>query len=81
MPIQAGAIKLYGSDITKESVASRQDLGLGFVPEDRLDRGLSQNMSIAENMAATNYLRAGILKRGLINQGLLESFTKKGLIF
>ena len=79
MPIQAGAIKLYGSDITKESVASRQDLGLGFVPEDRLDRGLSQNMSIAENMAATNYLRAGILKRGLINQGLLESFTKKGI--
>ena len=79
MPIQAGAIKLYGSDITKESVASRQDLGLGFVPEDRLDRGLSQNMSIAENMAATNYVRAGILKRGLINQGLLESFTKKGI--
>jgi simple sugar transport system ATP-binding protein len=79
MPIQAGAIKLYGSDITKESVASRQDLGLGFVPEDRLDRGLSQNMSVAENMAATNYVRAGILKRGLINQGLLESFTKKGI--
>tara|TARA_B100001057_G_scaffold195596_1_gene196341 strand:- start:425 stop:1951 length:1527 start_codon:yes stop_codon:yes gene_type:complete len=79
MPIQAGAIKLCGSDITKESVASRQDLGLGFVPEDRLDRGLSQNMSIAENMAATNYVRAGILKRGLINQGLLESFTKKGI--
>ena len=79
IPIQAGAIKLCGSDITKESVASRQDLGLGFVPEDRLDRGLSQNMSIAENMAATNYVRAGILKRGLINQGLLESFTKKGI--
>ena len=79
IPIQAGAIKLCGSDITKESVASRQDLGLGFVPEDRLDRGLSQNMSIAENMAATNYVRAGILKRGLINQSLLESFTKKGI--
>ena len=79
IPIQAGAIKLYGSDITKESVASRQDLGLGFVPEDRLDRGLSQDMSIAENMAATNYVRAGILKRGLINQGILESFTKKGI--
>ncbi len=79
LPVQAGLIKLCGSDITKASVVMRQNIGLGFVPEDRLDRGLSRNMSIAENMAATNYLRAGILQHGFVSQGLLESFTKKGI--
>jgi simple sugar transport system ATP-binding protein len=79
IPIQAGAIRLDGTDITHVSVAGRQEVGLGFVPEDRLDRGLSSNMSVAENMAATNYLREGILRRGFVDRDQLTEFTQKGI--
>ncbi|MDG2289367.1 MAG: ABC transporter ATP-binding protein [Woeseiaceae bacterium] len=79
IPVQAGTIRLDGTDINNASVVRRQETGLGFVPEDRLDRGLSRNMSIAENMAATNYLRAGILWRGFVDKGRLAEFTQKGI--
>jgi general nucleoside transport system ATP-binding protein len=79
MPIQAGTIRLAGRDITGSSVAERQAAGLGFVPEDRLDRGLSSTMSIAENMAATNYERHGILRRGFVDRSRLDTFTEDGI--
>ena len=79
IPVQAGTIQLDGTDITDAPVEGRQEAGLGFVPEDRLDRGLSRTMSIDENMAATNYLRAGILRRGFVDKGRLAEFTERGI--
>ncbi len=79
IPVQAGTIRLDGTDITDASVEERQEAGLGFVPEDRLDRGLSRTMSIDENMAATNYMRAGILRRGFVDKGRLAEFTQRGV--
>ncbi|MAY61420.1 MAG: heme ABC transporter ATP-binding protein [Rhizobiales bacterium] len=79
MPIQAGSIRLAGDDITADTVAERQAAGLGFVPEDRLDRGLSSDMSIAENMAATNYERYGVLRKGYVDRGRLNAFTEDGI--
>jgi ABC-type uncharacterized transport system ATPase subunit len=79
IPVQAGTIRLDGTDITDAPVEGRQEAGLGFVPEDRLDRGLSRTMSIDENMAATNYLRAGILRRGFVDKGRLAEFTQRGI--
>jgi simple sugar transport system ATP-binding protein len=75
MPIQAGSIHLDGRDVTSASVAERQEAGLGFVPEDRLDRGLSVTMSVAENVAATNYRRAGLSNGGLISRGRRDAFA------
>jgi simple sugar transport system ATP-binding protein len=75
MPIQAGAILLNGRDVTGASVSERQAAGLGFVPEDRLDRGLSVTMSVAENIAATNYARAHLLSGGLISRSRLDAFA------
>ncbi len=73
--VQAGHIELDGRDVTHLSVARRQELGLGFVPEDRLDRGLSRTMTVAENVAATNYERAGILRHGLVDSARLARFA------
>jgi ABC-type uncharacterized transport system ATPase subunit len=75
MPVQAGAIRFDGKDMTTASVPQRQAAGLGFVPEDRLDRGLSVTMSVAENVAATNYGRAGLVDRGLVSRGRLDAFA------
>ncbi len=73
--LQAGSIWFDGRDITGLDVAQRQALGLGFVPEDRLDRGISKAMSVAENVAATNYERADILRRGFVSSARLMQFA------
>jgi len=75
MPIQAGTISLDGRDVTAVGVGDRQQAGLGFIPEDRLDRGLSTVMSVAENVAATNYRRSGLLKGGFVSQERLQRFA------
>jgi simple sugar transport system ATP-binding protein len=75
MPIQAGSIMLSGRDVTSMPVERRQEAGLGFIPEDRLDRGLSTEMSVAENVAATNYRRAGLLRGGIVSRLRLDRFA------
>jgi ABC-type uncharacterized transport system ATPase subunit len=73
--IQAGFIELGGRTITEASVPERQSAGMGFVPEDRLDRGLSKTMSVAENLAVSNYRRAGLKRGGYVDQDRLEAFA------
>ena len=75
MAIQDGSIALGGLDITGDGVPARQRAGLGFVPEDRLDRGLSVTMSVAENLAATNYGRAGLIRNGLVQTTKADAFA------
>jgi simple sugar transport system ATP-binding protein len=75
MPVQAGKIRFGDRDLTEADLRERQQAGLGFVPEDRLDRGLSVTMSVAENVAATNYKRAGLLSGGLIDRHKLDGFA------
>lgn len=45
-----GAIQLGGRDITNLSVKDRGDAGLSHIPEDRHERGLVLDYSIAENL-------------------------------
>ncbi len=74
--IQAGSITLGRKDITTASVSERQQAGMGFVPEDRLDRGLSTTMSIAENLAASNYRQANLKRHGLVDDARMEAFAR-----
>jgi len=73
--IQAGSIGLGERDITTASVMERQQAGMGFVPEDRLDRGLSTTMSVAENLAASNYSLARLKRHGMVDQASLDTFA------
>jgi general nucleoside transport system ATP-binding protein len=71
-PIQAGAIRIEGRDVTGTSVRARRRAGLSFIPEDRLDRGLSATMSVSENLCASLYRQkalvgpAGFLRRDAV---------------
>jgi simple sugar transport system ATP-binding protein len=47
---QSGAILLGARDITHETVRARGDLGLSHIPEDRHQRGLILDYSIADNL-------------------------------
>jgi ABC-type uncharacterized transport system ATPase subunit len=48
--VEAGSITLVGRDITRLSVKARGDAGLSHIPEDRHERGLVLEYSVAENL-------------------------------
>ncbi len=75
-PPTAGHVGIDGVDVTHLSVAERRDAGLAFVPEDRMDRGVSPAMSIAENLAAPHYRRAKLATRGIISPGRLRRWAR-----
>jgi ABC-type uncharacterized transport system ATPase subunit len=49
VPAESGQIKVGGRDITTCGCADVRELGVGFVPEDRHERGLVLSMSLWEN--------------------------------
>jgi simple sugar transport system ATP-binding protein len=75
LAIQGGRVELDGADIGHWTPAERRSRGLGFIPEDRMDRGLGLAMSVAENIAASNYERAGLAGRGLVAVAKREAFA------
>lgn len=70
-----GVIRLKSEDISKQSAGLRRDLGLGFVPEERLGRGAVPNMSLSQNALLTAF-RKGLTKFGLINFDKSRDFAE-----
>lgn len=52
LPIDRGTIHFQGQDITGYKIAKRRQIGLGYIPEDRIDTGAAVNLSLAENLIA-----------------------------
>jgi general nucleoside transport system ATP-binding protein len=50
MPIQRGVIRVASNDITLLDVRKRGDVGLSHIPEDRHERGLILDYSVADNL-------------------------------
>jgi ABC-type uncharacterized transport system ATPase subunit len=65
-PPRAGTISLAGHDITHASVRDRGDAGLSHIPEDRHERGLVLEYSVADNLILGqqhHFTRRGILEK------------------
>ncbi len=74
--IQSGAIQMAGRDVTRLDVRARRRLGLGFIPEDRLDRGVSAGMTIAENVSVSAYRRRRLVnKAGLVRVAARDAYA------
>lgn len=72
---QQGVISLLGQDVSQLSAGERRDLGLGFVPEERLGRGAVPNMTLAENGFLTAF-RQGLSRFGLIHFQKTKAFAE-----
>jgi ABC-type uncharacterized transport system ATPase subunit len=53
----------------------RRERGLAFLPEERLGRGAVADMSLSENSLLGSYRREGLVERGFINSGELQTFA------
>jgi simple sugar transport system ATP-binding protein len=55
LPVKAGKIFLKGKDISTETVRSRNESGIGLVPEDRHKHGLVLDFRLDENLILKSY--------------------------
>jgi ABC-type uncharacterized transport system ATPase subunit len=62
-----GSIHIDGRRVDLESSARRRELGLGFVPEERLGRGAVPSMSMTDNALLTG-ARAGMVRGGFVRR-------------
>ena len=70
------AIVLMGKPIGALDAGQRRDLGLTFVPEERLGRGAVPLMSLADNALLTAH-RLGFIKTGLIALAKVKEFADR----
>ncbi|MDQ8021575.1 MAG: ABC transporter ATP-binding protein [Moraxellaceae bacterium] len=60
------------------NAAQRRDLGLVFVPEERLGRGAVPSLSLTDNALLTAH-RQGMVKNGLVNYAAAKDFATRDI--
>jgi simple sugar transport system ATP-binding protein len=58
LPVKAGHIFLNGKDIVRETIRSRNEAGIGLVPEDRHKHGLVLDFRLDENLILKSFKKA-----------------------
>ena len=69
-------IRICGVAAAAFAPDARRDLGMCFVPEERLGRGAVPSMSLADNALLTAH-RSGMLRAGMVRAGEVDAFTRR----
>ncbi len=56
-PVTQGQVRLLGQEVTAASPAVRMDMGLAYIPEERMRDGLIQEFSVAENLILRDHAK------------------------
>ena len=83
----SGTIRLRGEDISSQTIGGRINKGMGFVPEDRLTRGLVLGLEVEDNVLLRSQRDRGFrigpfLRLSAINQWarrLIDRFDIRGV--
>ncbi|MBR0575034.1 ABC transporter ATP-binding protein [Proteiniclasticum sp. BAD-10] len=67
MTVSSGTVDLKGENLTRETIGSRRNKGLAYIPEDRIVTGSATSLSIWENLFADKIEEKKKGKLGLIN--------------
>jgi len=71
----AGQVLYRGRDITLTDIATRFELGIRYVTEDRINEGCVIDMALSENTILQSYYRQPFSRFGILNQASIQSFT------
>jgi simple sugar transport system ATP-binding protein len=78
-PVVSGAVRLGGREITAWDVRARADAGLSHVPEDRHQRGLVLDFSVADNLVLGlqhRFSRAAAMDRARIAENAARQVAR-----
>ena len=73
---RSDVLRLAGDAIGHKAPNERRELGLCFVPEERLGRGAVPELSLAENALMTAH-SAGLVRNGIIDHNAVLAFAKR----
>ena len=71
------AILIEGAAAGQLGPAARRRLGAAFVPEERIDHGSVQNMTLSENAFLTAFRRLGLTRLGLIDRPRTRGYARQ----
>ena len=67
-----GAILLNGKQITHDSIRSRAQAGISYIPEDRQSTGLVLDFALSDNLALRQYPKKPYSDHGILNFGRIR---------
>jgi ABC-type uncharacterized transport system ATPase subunit len=73
---EADTIRFDGKPVGTTRPRQRRNLGLAFVPEERLGRGAVPEMSLADNTILSNHGAQGLVRRGFIRIGKARAHAR-----
>lgn len=71
------SIQLDGRPVGSLHAGRRRDLGLAFVPEERLGRGAVPEMSLSQNFMLTSHRKPALKRLGLISRKAARDFARQ----
>jgi simple sugar transport system ATP-binding protein len=78
LPVKSGSIFLKGRDISRDSIRSRNEGGMGLVPEDRHKHGLVLDFRLDENLILKSFRRKPYSSSfGFLNFPSIETHAEK----
>ena len=72
-PLTSGRIVIAGQDVSKLDTNAILDLGVGYVPEDRLHDGLISSFTIAENLILNTFDKKPFASGGTLNSARIAA--------
>ena len=73
--IESGSVTFLGKDITNESIRSRTEAGISYIPEDRQKFGIFMDFSLRDNMAIRRYYKEPFSHKGIFNFSESEKYA------
>lgn len=73
---EPAAVAIEGRPVGHLGPRARRELGLAFVPEERLGRGAVPELSLAENALLSGYASEPLVKGGLVHFGRARSYAE-----
>lgn len=74
---QGGTVVFDGEDITNNSSLERWELGIGYIPADRINVGSIADFSLVENTAMNYFFDHDYLHRGMLDYPKIRALTQE----
>jgi simple sugar transport system ATP-binding protein len=76
-PLTEGKVFLDGRDVTDLKPGQRTELGMAYIPEERMKDGMIQDFTVAENMILRDHDEPPFSKRGILFLRVIAEFADK----
>jgi len=76
-PLTKGQVFLEGQDITGLKPGQRTELGMAYIPEERMKDGMIQEFTVAENMILRDHQDEPFSKRGILFLKVIAEYADR----